>query len=155
MKIGIGYDIHRFRKGRALVLGGVRIKHPKGLDGHSDADVLVHAIMDALLGASGLGDIGLLFPNTDPAHRGASSVGLLKKVAAKIRKRGYKIVNLDSVIVAEAPKISPFAPAMVSNIARAAGIKSSEVSVKATTNERLGAVGSKKGMAAFAVCLLE
>jgi 2-C-methyl-D-erythritol 2,4-cyclodiphosphate synthase len=155
MKIGMGYDIHRFKKGRPLILGGVRIKHPKGLDGHSDADVLAHAVMDALLGASGLGDIGLLFPNTDPAYAGASSIGLLKKVSAKVRKRGYKIVNLDSVIVAEEPKISPFASTMTANIARAVGVRTADVSVKATTNERLGAIGGKKGMAAFAVCLLK
>lgn len=155
MKIGFGYDIHRFKKGRPLIMGGVRIKYPRGLDGHSDADVLTHAIMDAILGAAGLGDIGLLFPDSSAEYKGASSLALLEKVAALARKRKLKIVNIDSVVVAEEPKISPFTAGMIANIARAAGIKPSAVSIKATTNERLGAIGSKKGVAAFAVCLLK
>ena len=154
MKIGFGYDIHRLKKNRPLILGGVKIKFPRGLDGHSDADVLIHAVMDAICGAAGLGDIGKIFPNSDPRYKNISSIELLVKIGQLARNRGLKISNIDSTIVAEEPRISGLSPEMESNIAGALKIKKSLVSVKATTNERLGDVGSKKGIAAFAVVLL-
>ena len=154
MKIGFGYDIHRFKKNRPLILGGVKIKFPRGLEGHSDADVLIHAVMDAICGAAGLGDIGKIFPNSDPRYKNISSIELLVKIGQLARNRGLKISNIDSTIVAEEPRISGLSPEMESNIACALKIKKSLVSVKATTNERLGDVGSKKGIAAFAVVLL-
>jgi len=154
LKIGFGYDIHRFKKNRPLILGGVRINYPRGLDGHSDADVLTHAIMDAICGATGLKDIGTLFPNTDKKLKGISSLKLLKIIGDKIHKKGFTISNIDSTIIAEEPRIAPFSSEMANNIAKMLQIKSDSISIKATTNERLGPIGSKKGIAAFAVALI-
>jgi 2-C-methyl-D-erythritol 2,4-cyclodiphosphate synthase len=155
MRIGIGYDIHRLEKGRKLVLGGAAIPFSKGLAGHSDADVLLHAIMDAMLGAAALRDIGFYFPPDDPAYKDTSSIELLKQVKDKMDGAGYKISNIDSVIIAEEPKLSPFIELMRKNIAETLGIKADQVMIKATTNERLGDIGRKKGIAAFATALLE
>ena len=155
MRIGQGYVVHRLVPGRALILGGVTIPHTLGLDGHSDADVLVHAVMDALLGAAALGDIGKLFPDTDERYRGADSLGLLREVAALLRSAGYEIVNIDSTVVAQAPKLSPHIDAMRGNIAAAAGIGPECVSVKATTEERLGFTGEGLGIAAQAIALID
>jgi 2-C-methyl-D-erythritol 2,4-cyclodiphosphate synthase len=155
MRIGIGYDIHRLEKGRKLVLGGVAIPFSKGLAGHSDADVLLHAVMDAMLGAAALRDIGFYFPPGDPAYKDISSIELLKQVKDKIDKAGYQINNIDSVIIAEEPKLAQFIELMRRNIAETLGIKADQVMVKATTNERLGDIGRKKGIAAFATALLE
>ncbi len=152
-RVGFGYDIHRLVKGRKLVLGGVVIAHSKGLLGHSDADVLCHAIADSLLGAAALGDIGQHFPVSDPRFKGISSLTLLGKTAAMLKARGYRIVNVDSTVVAERPKVMPHARAMRANIARALGIAPGQVSVKATTNEGLGPVGRGQGICAFAVAL--
>lgn len=154
-RIGLGYDIHRLRRGRQLVLGGVEIRHPLGLEGHSDADVISHAVADSLLGAAGLGDIGIQFPNTDPRYRGISSLKLLAAVATMLKRRRLAIVNIDAVLLAERPKISPHAKSMRSNISGALGIPASRVSVKATTHEGLGEVGRGRGMAAMAVSLVE
>lgn len=154
IKIGFGYDIHRFKKKRALILGGVHLKHPMGLVGHSDADVLVHAIMDALCGAAGMRDIGVLFPNTDRKLKNISSLKLLETVGDLIHKKGFIVGNIDSTIIAEEPRIAPFSSEMSSNIAHALNIRPTLVSVKATTNEGLGAIGAKKGIAAFAVALI-
>ena len=154
MRVGIGYDIHRLEKGRRLVLGGVDVPYSRGLAGHSDADVLVHAVMDALLGAAALRDIGFYFPPDDPAFKDISSIELLKQVNAKITEAGYKIGNIDSVIIAEEPKLSPHMETMRHNISAALGLDVSQVMVKATTNEGLDAAGSKKGIAAHAVALL-
>ena len=154
-RIGQGYDVHRLAEGRALILGGVAIPYEQGLDGHSDADVLTHAIMDALLGAAGLGDIGKLFPDTEERYRGISSLLLLRKVGELLKIKGWQVVNLDSTIVAQAPKISPYREAMRRNLAEALGIDEASVSVKATTEERLGFTGDGSGMAAHAVVLLE
>ncbi|MCU0606135.1 MAG: 2-C-methyl-D-erythritol 2,4-cyclodiphosphate synthase [Candidatus Edwardsbacteria bacterium] len=150
-RVGFGYDIHRLVKGRALVLGGVRIPHATGLLGHSDADVLCHAIADSLLGAAALGDIGRHFPDDDPRWRGVSSLLLLGKVAALLRRSRFAIANVDGTVVAEAPRIMPHAAAMRANIARALGVPPARVSVKATTNEGLGAVGRRLGICAHAV----
>jgi 2-C-methyl-D-erythritol 2,4-cyclodiphosphate synthase len=155
MRTGIGYDIHRFEKGRKLVLGGATIPYSKGLAGHSDADVLIHAIMDAILGAAALRDIGFYFPPGDPAYKDISSIKLLKQVKDKIAGDGYKIGNIDSVIIAEEPKLSPFIEAMRQNIAEALGIDPGRVMVKATTNEGLDDIGRKKGIAAYATALIE
>ncbi len=155
MRIGHGYDVHRLVLDRALILGGVRIEYERGLLGHSDADVLVHAIMDALLGAAALGDIGKIFPDNDPAYSGADSLVLAKKVAELLRLRGWKIVNIDSTVLAQRPKLAPHIPAMRANIARALCIDVDDVSVKATTEEGLGFTGSGEGIAAHAVCLIE
>ena len=155
MRIGQGYDVHRLVPGRALILGGVTIPHTLGLDGHSDADVLVHAVMDALLGAAALGDIGKLFPDTDEHYRGADSLGLLREVVAQLRSAGYEIVNIDSTVVAQAPRRAPHIDAMRGNIAAAAGIELGCVSVKATTEERLGFTGEGLGIAAQAVALID
>ncbi|OGO14322.1 MAG: 2-C-methyl-D-erythritol 2,4-cyclodiphosphate synthase [Chloroflexi bacterium RBG_16_48_7] len=155
MRIGIGYDIHRLARGRNLVIGGVRIPHSSGLAGHSDADVLVHAVMDALLGAAALRDIGFHFPPGDPAYKDISSLMLLKQVGSKIAEAGYKIGNIDSVVIAEEPKLSGFIDEMRRNIAGALGISDGQVMVKATTNEGLDAAGGKKGIAAYATALLE
>jgi 2-C-methyl-D-erythritol 2,4-cyclodiphosphate synthase len=155
VRVGLGYDIHRLRRGRRLVLGGVEIRHPLGLDGHSDADVICHAVADSLLGAAGLGDIGGHFPNTDPRYRGISSLRLLAAVASMLKRRRMAIINIDAVLLAERPKISPHAQAMRSNISGALGIPVSRVSVKATTHEGLGEVGRGRGMAAMAVSLVE
>ena len=155
MRIGHGYDVHRLSEGRALVLGGVNIPYEKGLLGHSDADVLVHAVMDALLGAAALGDIGLLFPDSDDAYKGADSMELLKVVIEKIGQAGYCVGNIDTTVIAQAPKLRPYIDRMRHNIARACGVDENRINVKATTEECLGFTGSGEGMAAHAVCLLE
>ena len=155
MRIGQGYDVHRLVEGRELVLGGVKVPYERGLDGHSDADVLVHAVMDALLGAAALGDIGKLFPDSDERYRGADSLLLLAEVARRVRAKGYEIVNIDSTVVAQAPKLAAHIPAMRENIARAAGLAAGSVSVKATTEERLGFTGEGLGIAAQAVALID
>lgn len=155
MRIGHGYDVHRLVKERPLVLGGVTVPHTHGLLGHSDADVLVHAIMDALLGAAALGDIGKLFPDSDPAYKGADSLLLATEVAARIRAAGYEIGNVDATVIAERPKLAPHIPLMRERIAAALGVAVDAVSVKATTEEGLGFSGKKEGIAAHAVCLLQ
>ena len=155
IRIGNGYDVHKLTEGRDLILGGVKIEHTMGLLGHSDADVLVHAIMDALIGAAALGDIGKLFPDTDEAYKGADSILLLKKVVALLKQKGYAIVNVDSILVAQKPKISPYIEKMRENIAKALEIEVDFVSVKATTEEKLGFTGREEGISAHAVCLLE
>lgn len=154
MRIGHGYDVHRFVKGRDLVLGGVEIPYDKGLDGHSDADVLLHAVMDALLGAAALGDIGKHFPDSDPKYQDADSLKLLWEVVGKLKAKGYKVVNLDSTICAQEPKLASYIDEMRENIAVACGLKKSAVSVKATTEEGLGFTGKLEGISATAVCLL-
>ena len=155
MRIGHGYDVHRLVAGRKLILGGVEVPFEKGLDGHSDADVLVHAVMDAMLGAAALGDIGKLFPDNDDAYLGADSMELLKKVRDVLRAHGWKLGNLDATVIAQRPKLKDFIPQMEANIALAVGIAASRVNVKATTEERLGFTGTGEGMACHAVCLLE
>ena len=155
MRVGQGYDVHRFAEGRKLILGGVSIPYELGLDGHSDADVLVHAIMDALLGAAALGDIGLLFPDTDERYKGADSLKLLEIVGSRLKEAGYEILNIDSTVVAQAPKLRPYIDEMRANIGRTLGIDSGKVSVKATTEEKLGFTGRKEGIAAQAVVLIE
>ena len=155
MRIGHGYDVHRLVSGRRLILGGVDIPYEKGLLGHSDADVLTHAVMDALLGAAALGDIGQLFPDSDPAYAGADSIELLKKVAAMLREKGYALHNLDCTVLAQAPRLAPYIPLMRENLANACGTDVSAVSVKATTEEGLGFTGEKRGIAAHAVALIE
>ena len=154
MRIGTGYDVHKLTENRKLILGGVEIPYEKGLLGHSDADVLIHAIMDAILGAAALGDIGKHFPDSDDAYKGISSVLLLKKVAELIKKEGYEIGNIDSTIIAQRPKLAPYIPTMRDNIANALGISSSRVNVKATTEEGLGFTGEGLGIASQAICLL-
>lgn len=154
MRIGEGYDVHRLVKGRSLILGGVKIEYEYGLLGHSDADVLTHAVMDALLGAAGLGDIGLLFPDTDPEYEGADSILLLGKVAHILHEKGYKPLNIDCTVIAQRPKLRPFISSMEENIARALDIPADRVNVKATTEEGLGFTGIGEGMAARAVCLI-
>ena len=155
MRIGHGYDVHRLVEGRALILGGVNIPYEKGLDGHSDADVLIHAVMDALLGAAALGDIGRHFPDTDMAYKGADSRMLLRCVAQKIRDAGYRTGNVDVTMIAQRPKLQDHIPTMVANIAADLGVEVGQVNVKATTEEHLGFTGSGEGMACHAVCLLE
>ena len=155
MRIGHGYDVHRLVEGRDLILGGVKIDYEKGLDGHSDADVLLHAVSDALLGAAGLGDIGRHFPDTDPKFKGADSMLLLKNVAEKVAAAGYRVSNIDVTMIAQRPKLKDFIPQMEANIALAVGIAASRVNVKATTEERLGFTGTGEGMACHAVCGLE
>lgn len=155
IRIGHGYDVHRLVEGRALVLGGVTIPFEKGLLGHSDADVLTHAIMDALLGAAALGDIGTHFPDNDPAYAGADSVKLLKNVVSLLAKNGYRIGNIDATVLAQAPKLKPYIPTMCEILADACGLSLDAVSVKATTEEGLGFTGSGEGIAAHAVCLIE
>ena len=155
MRIGHGYDAHRLVVGRSLIIGGVKIPYEKGLLGHSDADVLAHAISDALLGAAALGDIGKLFPNSDPAYEGADSMYLLSQVALKLRGDGFEIGNLDATVIAQAPKLAPFIGRMRSNIAHACGICEDKVSVKATTEEGMGYSGRGEGICAHAVCLIE
>ena len=154
MKIGIGYDVHAFAEGRSLILGGVNIPHSKGLKGHSDADVLVHAIMDAMLGACALGDIGQHFPDTDPRYLGISSLELLAQVTALIKKQGYKLGNLDSIVVAQKPKLAPYIEQMRLNIAGVLQVDPAVVSIKATTSEHLGFTGREEGISAQAVVLL-
>jgi 2-C-methyl-D-erythritol 2,4-cyclodiphosphate synthase len=155
MRVGMGYDIHRIAAGRPLVLGGVRFESPWGLDGHSDADVLLHAIGDALLGAAGLGDLGTHFPPGDPQWKDASSVELLRRIAGLLAHSGVVVGNVDAMLVAEAPRLAPHREAMCANIAGALGIGADRVSVKATTNEQLGALGRHEGVAAMAVVLVE
>src|SRR5262245_58598056 len=155
MRIGQGFDVHAFAPGRRLVIGGVAIPHEKGLEGHSDADVLLHAIADALLGAAALGDIGRHFPDTDPAYRGADSRALLREVAARVRTAGYVTVNADATIIAQAPRMLPHIPAMIANIAADLGLSADRVNIKAKTTERLGFTGRGEGIAAEAVVLLE
>ena len=154
MRIGHGYDVHRFTEGRPLVLGGVTVAHDRGLLGHSDADVLTHAVMAALLGAAALGDIGLHFPDSDPAYRGISSLTLLSRVGELLVEKGYRVGNIDATVVAEEPKLRPYIDAMREKIAAALGIEPERVSVKATTEEGLGFTGERLGIAAHAVCLL-
>ena len=154
VRIGHGYDVHRLVEGRRLILGGVDIPWERGLLGHSDADVLTHAVMDALLGAAGLGDIGRHFPDTDPAYTGADSLRLLAHVTALLRERGFTVGNVDATVLAQRPKLAPHIPRMRENLARAMGAEPAQVNVKATTEEGLGFTGSGEGMAAHAVCLL-
>ena len=155
MRIGHGYDVHRLVEGRELILGGVKIEYEKGLLGHSDADVLLHAVSDALLGAAGLGDIGRHFPDTDPKYKGADSLELLRQVAGKIAAAGYRVGNVDVTMIAQRPKLKDFIPRMETNIASALNVDPGRINVKATTEERLGFTGSGEGMACHAVCLLE
>ena len=154
MRIGHGYDVHRLVEGRPLILGGVTVPSEVGLDGHSDADVLTHAIIDALLGAAALGDIGALFPDTDAAYKGADSIGLLKAVMAEVHAAGYQLANVDSTVVLQRPKLRPHIDAMRDELAMAMQVNVSQVSVKATTGEGMGFVGTGEGAAAHAVCLL-
>lgn len=155
MRIGHGYDVHRLVEGRKLVLGGVEIPHETGLLGHSDADVLLHAICDAILGSIGEGDIGRHFPDTDPAYKGASSIKLLRQVMLLARGKGYETGNVDATIVAQRPKLAPSIPQMVRNIAAALETEPERINVKATTTEELGFAGRKEGIAAYAVALME
>lgn len=155
LRIGHGYDVHRLAEGRALVLGGVTIPWERGLDGHSDADVLTHAVMDALLGAAGLWDIGHAFPDSDDAFKDISSMLLLGRVMEMLGEKGYGVVNVDCTILAQAPKLAPYIPEMRANLARGMGVLPEQVNVKATTEEKLGFTGTEEGMAAHAVCLLE
>jgi len=154
MRIGHGYDVHRLTEGRELILGGVKIPYSLGLDGHSDADVLLHAVMDALLGAAALRDIGCHFPDTDPAYKGADSMKLLGIVGGMIRDAGYQVGNIDVTMIAQKPKLKEYIPQMTKNIAAALGIAENQVNVKATTEEHLGFTGSGEGMSCHAVCLL-
>lgn len=155
MRIGHGYDVHQFAEDRRCVIGGVDIPYEKGLLGHSDADVLLHAVSDALLGAAGLGDIGGMFPDTDDAFLGADSLVLLEQVVHRLAENGWRVGNLDATVVAQAPKLAPHIPAMRENIARACGVSPDRVNVKATTEEHLGFTGRKEGVSAHAVALIE
>lgn len=155
MRIGHGYDVHRLVNGRDLILGGVKIPYALGLDGHSDADVLLHAVMDALLGAAALRDIGYHFPDTDPTYKGADSMKLLEAVGQKLTAAGYRVGNIDVTMIAQKPKLKEYIPQMTQNIARALDIPVGRVNVKATTEEKLGFTGSGEGMSCHAVCLLE
>ena len=155
MRIGHGYDVHKLVEGRDLILGGVKIDHSLGLLGHSDADVLLHAVSDALLGAAGLGDIGRHFPDTDPQYKGADSLKLLEEVARKVAAAGYRISNIDVTMIAQKPKLKDHIPQMEANIAAAVKVDASRINVKATTEERLGFTGREEGLRCHAVCLLE
>ena len=155
MRIGHGYDVHRLVEGRDLILGGVKIEHTLGLLGHSDADVLLHAVSDALLGAAGLGDIGKHFPDTDPQYKGADSLKLLEIVARRVKEAGYRVSNIDVTMIAQKPKLRPHIEQMEKNIAAAVGVDVRRINVKATTEEKLGFTGTEEGMACHAVCLLE
>lgn len=155
MRIGHGYDVHRLVEGRKLILGGVEIEYEKGLLGHSDADVLTHALMDALLGAAALGDIGKLFPDNDDAFLGADSIELLKEVSSVLREHGYRLGNADCTVIAQRPKLAPFIETMRERLAAAMDVPVSAISVKATTEEKLGFTGEGLGIAAHAVCLIE
>ena len=155
MRIGHGYDVHKLVEGRDLIIGGVKIEHTLGLLGHSDADVLLHAVSDALLGAAGLGDIGKHFPDTDPQYKGADSLKLLEIVAQKVAEAGYRVSNIDVTMIAQRPKLRPHIEQMERNIAGAVGVDASRINVKATTEEKLGFTGEELGMACHAVCLLE
>lgn len=154
MRIGHGYDVHRLVEGRPLILGGVTIPYKKGLLGHSDADVLAHAVTDALLGAAAMGDIGMWFPDTDPQYKGADSLKLLSVTCAMLHREGYRIENVDATVLAQAPKLRPYIEEMCRNLASACGISVEQINVKATTEEGLGFTGSGEGIAAHAVCLL-
>lgn len=154
MKIGQGYDVHQLTEGRDLILGGVKIPYEKGLLGHSDADVLVHAVMDALLGAAALGDIGEHFPDSDPAYKGISSIELLRKVGGLLEENGYVIENIDATVIAQRPKLAPYRPQMAENMAEALHIDKDRISVKATTEEGLGFTGRGEGIASMAITLL-
>lgn len=154
MRIGHGYDVHRLVEDRKLILGGVEVPHIRGLLGHSDADVLTHAVMDALLGAAGLWDIGHAFPDTDPAYKGISSLLLLERVMAMLVEKGYHVGNVDATIIAQRPKLAPYIPEMKANLARVMGVVEDRINVKATTEERLGFTGAEEGIAAHAVALL-
>jgi 2-C-methyl-D-erythritol 2,4-cyclodiphosphate synthase len=151
MYVGFGYDVHKFKKGKKLVLGGVKIDTPKGLDGHSDADVIVHALMDALLGAAGLNDIGHFFPNTDFKYKGISSISLLEFVYKELKKKKFSINNVDITVIAETPKIYPFIDEMKENISKTIKLKKERIGIKATTNEKMGFLGRCEGIAAMAV----
>ena len=155
MRIGHGYDVHKLVEGRDLILGGVKIEYQLGLLGHSDADVLLHAVSDSLLGAAGLGDIGKHFPDTDPKYKGADSLELLRVVARRVKEAGYRVSNIDVTMIAQKPKLAPHIPQMRCNIADAVGIGEDRVNVKATTEEKLGFTGEGLGMSCHAVCLLE
>lgn len=155
LRIGHGYDVHRLAAGRSLILGGVTIPYDRGLDGHSDADVLTHAVMDALLGAAAMGDIGKLFPDTDDRYLGADSIALLREVDRRLTEAGYRLGNLDVTVIAQRPKLAPYINQMRQNLAAALRTELQNVSVKATTEEHLGFTGSGEGIAAHAVCLLE
>lgn len=155
MRIGMGYDVHKLVEGRELILGGVNIPWEKGLLGHSDADVLIHAVMDALLGAAALGDIGKHFPDTDPAYKGISSIVLLQHVAVLLKENGFAVVNIDATVIAQKPKMAPHIPRMTENMAEALGIERSRLNIKATTEEGLGFTGRGEGIASQAICLLE
>ena len=155
MRIGHGYDVHRLAEHRKLILGGVEVPFERGLDGHSDADVLLHAVSDALLGAAGLGDIGRHFPDTDPKYKGADSLVLLQEVYRKISEKGFRVGNIDVTMIAQKPKLKDFIPQMQENIAAAVGVTADRVNVKATTEEKLGFTGTGEGMSCHAVCLLE
>jgi 2-C-methyl-D-erythritol 2,4-cyclodiphosphate synthase len=154
IRIGNGYDVHRLIEGRKLILGGVEVPHALGLDGHSDADVLVHALCDALLGALGAGDIGAYFPDTDPKWKGISSLLLLKEVMRMCREKGFELANADSVIVAQKPKLAPHLPEMIKNIVSTMDVETDKINIKATTTEKLGFAGREEGIAAYAVALL-
>ncbi|MBR3755327.1 MAG: 2-C-methyl-D-erythritol 2,4-cyclodiphosphate synthase [Clostridia bacterium] len=155
LRIGHGYDVHRLVEGRKLILGGVEVEHSLGLLGHSDADVLLHAISDALLGAAAMGDIGGMFPDTDPAFKDADSLLLLKQVVERLEKSGFSVGNIDATVIAQKPKLKPFVEKMRENIALACKVDISRINVKATTEERLGFTGSEEGIAAHAVCIIE
>ena len=155
IRVGMGYDVHRLTEDRDLILGGVKIPWEKGLRGHSDADVLIHAVMDALLGAAALGDIGKHFPDTDPAYKGISSILLLERVTKLLREKGYEIGNIDATIIAQKPKMAPHIAQMKENMSKAMGIDSSRLNIKATTEEGLGFTGREEGIASQAICLLE
>ncbi|MBE5961712.1 MAG: 2-C-methyl-D-erythritol 2,4-cyclodiphosphate synthase [Lachnospiraceae bacterium] len=154
MRVGMGYDVHKLVENRDLILGGVKVPYEKGLLGHSDADVLLHAIMDALLGAAGLGDIGRHFPDTDEAYKGASSIALLKHVKTLLDEKCYIIGNIDATVIAQRPKLAPFIPEMVTNIAKALELEENQVNVKATTEEGLGFTGMGEGISSQAICML-
>lgn len=155
MRVGIGYDVHKLVEGRKLIIGGVEIPYEKGLLGHSDADVLLHAIMDALLGAAAMGDIGKHFPDTDPAYEGISSVALLRNVGELLQEKGYEVGNIDAIIVAQRPKMAPYREQMRENVAKALGIAVGQVSIKATTEEGLGFTGTGEGVSSQAVVLIQ
>lgn len=155
MRVGLGYDVHKLTENRKLIIGGVDIPYEKGLLGHSDADVLIHAIIDALLGASKLGDIGVLFPDTDPKYKGISSITLLKYVKEEMDNKNIKIINIDSIIVAQKPKMRPYIAEMEENIAKALNISVDDINVKATTEEELGFTGNGEGISSKAICMIE
>lgn len=155
MRIGMGYDVHRLIKDRKLIIGGIEIPHSQGLLGHSDADVLLHAIMDSLLGAAALGDIGRHFPDTEDKYKGISSLSLLAHIGDLLSKKGYKIVNIDATIIAQKPKMAPYIPPMIKNIAKSLKVSENKINVKATTEEGLGFTGKEEGIASQSICLLQ